>query len=141
MSFAEVPACGNVSSREFDSLKWQAVVFALAASALFVGTGTREQSLRETAQASGLLIGTAARPLQLSETAYTLTLARGFNMLEPEDALKSGVSGAAVFRFFSSRLGRGFRHSSQHEVRGHTLVWHRQNSKWLTDGNYTSPER
>ena len=35
-----------------------------------------------------MLIGAAVRPAQLSEPAYAATLAREFNMLEPEDALK-----------------------------------------------------
>ena len=38
--------------------------------------------------ASGILIGAAVRPAQLSESAYAATLAREFNMVEPEDALK-----------------------------------------------------
>jgi endo-1,4-beta-xylanase len=117
--------------------------FALAASALFVGTGTGEQSLREAAQASELIIGTAVRPLLRSETAYTLTLARGFNMLEPEDALKSEVARPArqSFDFSQADLVVDFATRHNVKVRGHTLVWHRQNPKWLMDGNYASPER
>ena len=46
------------------------------------------QSLREEAENADLLIGTAVRPSQLSETTYASTLARQYNMVEPEDALK-----------------------------------------------------
>jgi GH35 family endo-1,4-beta-xylanase len=71
-------------------MKWRALVPVLAATALRLGFSARvrDQSLRETAQSSGVLIGTAVRPAQLSEAAYASTLAREFNMLEPEDVLK-----------------------------------------------------
>ena len=46
------------------------------------------QSLREAAQRSGMLVGTAVRPAQLTEAACAATLAREFNMLEPEDGMK-----------------------------------------------------
>ena len=71
-------------------MKWRALIFLLAIPAfcLGFGDGVREHSLREAAQASGILIGTAVRPAQLSEPAYASTLAREFNMLEPEDVLK-----------------------------------------------------
>ncbi len=72
-------------------MKWRALVLVLANAAFCLGFGAGgapEQSLREAARGSGLLIGTAARPAQLSEAAYASTLAREFNMVEPEDALK-----------------------------------------------------
>jgi hypothetical protein len=71
-------------------MKWRVLVPVLAAAALRLGfiAGVRDQSLREAAQSSGVLIGTAVRPAQLSEVAYASTLAREFNMLEPEDVLK-----------------------------------------------------
>jgi GH35 family endo-1,4-beta-xylanase len=71
-------------------MKWRALIFLLAIPAfcLGFGDGVREQSLREAAQGSGMLIGTAVRPAHLSESAYASTLAREFNMLEPEDVLK-----------------------------------------------------
>jgi endo-1,4-beta-xylanase len=48
-----------------------------------------------------MLIGTAVRPAQLSEAAYASTLAREFNMVEPEDALKWEVvhPDAGIFDF------------------------------------------
>src|SRR5258708_32148412 len=71
-------------------MRWRALIFVLATAALCLGFGAggRERSLREAAEVSGMLIGTAVRPDQLSEAAYASTLAREFNMLEPEDVLK-----------------------------------------------------
>ena len=46
------------------------------------------QSLRQAADRDGVLVGTAVRPSQLSEPAYASTLAREFNMVEAEDAMK-----------------------------------------------------
>jgi endo-1,4-beta-xylanase len=129
-------------------MKWRAFV-VLAATAFFPGYAAEvlkqsfpRQSLREAAQISGLLIGTAVRPAHLSEADYATTLAREFNMLEPEDVLKWEVvhperesydfsQGDKIVEF-AARQGM--------QVRGHTLVWHQQNPKWLTEGKYTSSE-
>jgi endo-1,4-beta-xylanase len=125
-------------------MKWRALVFVLATAAfcLGFGAGVREQSLREAAQGSGMLIGTAVRPAQLSEAAYASTLAREFNMLEPEDALKWEVVHPERQSFDFSQADQIVDFATRHgmRVRGHTLVWHRQNPKWLTEGKYTSKE-
>ena len=44
--------------------------------------------LRQTADQVHLLVGTAVRPSLFSEAAYSATLAREFNMVEPEDVMK-----------------------------------------------------
>ncbi len=125
-------------------MKWRALVLCLAAAAfgLGFGTATPERSLREAARGSGMLIGTAVRPAQLSETAYASTLAREFNMVEPEDALKWEVVHPERGSFDFSQADQVVDFASRHEmkVRGHTLVWHRQNPKWLTERKYTSGE-
>ncbi len=125
-------------------MKWRALVLVLAAAALGMGFGAgfREPSLREAAQGSGLLIGTAARPAHLSEAAYASTLAREFNMMEPEDALKWEVVHPEPQSFDFYQADQIVDFASRHgmKVRGHTLVWHQQNPKWLTEGNYTSAE-
>ncbi len=125
-------------------MKWRALIFAVANAAFCLGFGSAvpEQSLREVAQGSGLLIGTAVRPAQFSEAVYASTLAREFNLLEPEDALKWEVVHPEPQSFDFSQgdqvVDFAFRHGMS--VRGHTLVWHRQNPKWLTEGNYNSVE-
>jgi endo-1,4-beta-xylanase len=125
-------------------MKWRALVFVLAAAALCLGFGAseREQSLRAAAQTSGMLIGTAVRPAHLSESAYASTLAREFNMLEPEDVLKWEVVHPERQSFDFSQGDQIVDFASRHgmKVRGHTLVWHQQNPKWLMEGNYTSGE-
>ncbi len=89
-----------------------------------------------------MLIGSAVRPARLSEAAYASTLAREFNMLEPEDALKWEVvhPERASFDFSQADQIADFATRHNMKVRGHTLVWHRQNPKWLTGGKYTSDE-
>jgi endo-1,4-beta-xylanase len=125
-------------------MKWRALVFVLVTAVLCLGfgDGVREQSLRDAAQASGMLIGTAVRPAQLSEAAYSSTLAREFNMLEPEDVLKWEVVHPERESFDFSQGDQIVDFAARHgmKVRGHTLVWHQQNPKWLTDGIYTSGE-
>jgi endo-1,4-beta-xylanase len=127
-----------------DSMKWQVLVLVWSTAAFCLGFGAavREQSLRDAAQGSGLLIGTAVRPAHLYEAAYASTLAREFNMLEPEDALKWEVVHPEPQSFDFSQGDQIVDFASRHDmkVRGHTLVWHRQNPKWLTEGNYTSAE-
>jgi len=125
-------------------MKWRALVLVLAAADLCLGSGAAvsEQSLREAAQASRLLIGTAVRPAQLSEAAYASTLAREFNIVEPEDALKWEVVHPERQSYDFSQADQIMDFASRHamKVRGHTLVWHRQNPQWLTEGKYTSVE-
>jgi endo-1,4-beta-xylanase len=129
-------------------VQWRACALVLAVAALCQGFGAAvpEQPLllplRDAARGSGVLIGTAVRPGQLSEAAYASTLAREFNMVEPEDALKWEVVHPERESFDFSQADQIVDFASRHnmKVRGHTLVWHRQNPKWLTEGNYTSGE-
>jgi endo-1,4-beta-xylanase len=125
-------------------MKWRAFFLLLAASVFCLGLGAvaPEHSLREAARESGMLIGAAVRPAQLSEAAYASTLAREFNMVEPEDALKWEVVHPERQSFDFSQADQIVDFAIRHgmKVRGHTLVWHRQNPKWLTEGKYTSGE-
>src|SRR5450755_3723981 len=125
-------------------MKSRKLFFVLATAAFGLGFGgaAPEPSLRAAAQASGMLMGAAVRPAQLSEAAYASTLAREFNMVEPEDALKWEVVHPEPERFDFSQADQIVDFASRHDmkVRGHTLVWHRQNPKWLTEGKYTSGE-
>ena len=99
-------------------------------------------SLRAVADRTGILIGTAVRPEQLSEPAYASTLAREFNMLEPEDALEWEVVHPAPQTFDFSQADQIVDFATRHgmRVRGHTLVWHHQNPRWLTEGKFTSAD-
>src|ERR1700681_121859 len=105
-------------------------------------TSPSGQTLRESTQGSQILIGTAVRPSQLSEALYASTLAREFNMVEPEDALKWEIVHPQRNEFDFSQADQILEFAVLHgmKIRGHTLVWHRQNPKWLTEGHYTSTE-
>lgn len=99
-------------------------------------------SLRDVAGTAGILVGTAVRPYLLSESAYSATLAREFNMLEPEDALKWLALRPAQGAFDFGGADTLVRFAQAHgmKVRGHCLVWDHNNPDWLAHGNFTSAQ-
>jgi endo-1,4-beta-xylanase len=107
----------------------------LAARTLSAG-----QTLRQTADQDQLLIGTAVRSPQLSEPAYSFTLAREFNMVEAEDAMKWWVLRRNRDTYDFRQADELVRFAQAHEmkVRGHCLVWGRNNPDWLTQGHFTA---
>jgi endo-1,4-beta-xylanase len=113
---------------------WQFAILAGAMASLCVG-----QSLRQDAENAGLLVGTAVRPSLLSQSAYAQTLAREFNMVEAEDAMKWPAlrPGVSTFDFRRGDEVVRFAQSHQMKVRGHCLVWDHDNPDWLTINHYT----
>jgi len=89
-----------------------------------------------------MLVGTAVRPEQLSERAYAATLAREYNMVEPEDAMKWWVlrPDSAGFDFRPADRVVDFARAHGMKARGHTLVWGRSNPPWLSDRHWEPKE-
>ena len=106
------------------------------------GSARARPALRENANCAGILIGTAVRPGQLSEAAYAATLAREYNLVEPEDALKWEVLHPQSDSFNFSDADRIAAFAKLHgmKIRGHTLLWTHQNPAWLINGKFTESE-
>jgi endo-1,4-beta-xylanase len=100
------------------------------------------QSLRQEADRDGLLMGTAVRPGQFAENAYASTLARDYNMVEAEDAMKWWVlrPNQSTYNFLQGDEVVRFAQAHGMKVRGHCLVWGRYNPDWLTQGHFTSQQ-
>ncbi len=107
-----------------------------------LATSTIAQTLRQEADRIGMLVGTAVNPVYLSEEAYASTLAREFNMIEPEDAMKWTAirPDEKTFNFDSADRLVGFAETHNMKVRGHNLLWGIHNPKWLADGHYSSQQ-
>ncbi len=108
--------------------------------AAVVATVCNAQSLREAADHADVLIGTAVRPYLLTEAPYASTLAREFNMVEPEDAMKWRTlrPDPNTFDFRQGDESVRFAQANQMKVRGHCLVWDHDNPDWLAQGHFTS---
>ena len=79
--------------------------------------------LRQAADQAHVLVGTAVRPCLFSEAAYSATLAREFNMVEAEDAMKWWVVRRTpeIFDFqrqMKSCASRSSRHESSRTLPG-----------------------
>lgn len=98
------------------------------------------QTLRDEAERAGMLVGTAVRPAHLSEPSYSSSLAREYNLIEAEDAMKWRMlrPNAATFDFQQGDELVRFAQANQMKVRGHCLVWGRDNPEWLAKGGFSS---
>ena len=118
-------------------------VFILAVVLYFlVAPPCADQSLQEQAQAAHVLIGAAVRPARFSEPPYSQTLAREYNLIEAEDAMKWEATRPSrdTFDFSGGDQVVGFAREHLMKVRGHTLVWGIHNPSWLVQGNFTPSE-
>jgi len=115
--------------------RWAAIL------GLAIPTLCNAQSLRQAADQANVLIGTAVRPSRLSEFAYALTLASEYNMVEAEDAMKWRTlrPDSATYDFRQGDEVVRFGQAHQMKIRGHCLVWGRDNPDWLTKGSFTTP--
>jgi endo-1,4-beta-xylanase len=105
---------------------------------LFLAAAMPPMTLRQAADQADLLVGTAVRPSLFSEAAYSETLAREYNFVEPEDAMKWWVLRRnPEFDFRAGDEVVHFAHAHGMKVRGHCLVWDRTNPAWLTQGDFT----
>lgn len=114
-----------------------ALVFALIHSAL--SANHLAQSLRQKADKSGVLVGAAVAPAKFGEDAYAATLAREFNMVEPENVMKWGTlrPNRETFNFAPGDAVVAFAEAHGMKVRGHCLLWSEYNPGWLEKGNFT----
>jgi endo-1,4-beta-xylanase len=106
------------------------------------GVNCLAQSLRQRADKSDVLVGTAVDPRRFSEASYTATLAREFNMLEPENVMKWGTvrPDQKTFDFAPGDQVVAFARAHKMKVRGHCLLWSEYNPAWLAKGKFT-PEQ
>jgi endo-1,4-beta-xylanase len=97
------------------------------------------QTLRQRADRAGVLVGAAVDPSKLSEASYASTLAREFNMVQPENAMKWGAirPDREIFNFRPGDEVVAFAKAHGMKVRGHTLLWSEYNPSWLEHGNFT----
>jgi endo-1,4-beta-xylanase len=100
-------------------------------------------SLRSLAAKRGIWIGAAVGLEYLRhDRTYEGVLAREFNMVTAENAMKFEPlrPSRQQYAFSDADTLTVFARQHHMEMRGHTLAWHRQLPRWLTEGSYTSAE-
>ncbi len=94
-------------------------------------------SLRALATAKGLNIGVAVGPTLFEdlEPEYAETLAKEFNMVVPENAMKWGALHPAPDQYAWALPNAIVKIAQQNKqkIRGHTLVWHEQLPRWVLE--------
>jgi endo-1,4-beta-xylanase len=99
--------------------------------------------MRVSAENHGFLVGTAVdRDVLRDIERYGRTLAREFNAVTPENAMKWDTIHPEQDHYDFGPADAIVSFAEQHDmkVRGHTLVWYRQVPSWVTDRTWTRPE-
>lgn len=120
-----------------------ATAAALATALAAAVPATAADTLRALAPAAGIRIGTAVDADALkTDAAYARLLAREFNLLTPENAMKFSVVHPERGRYDFAQADAlvEFAAANGMQVNGHVLVWHQQLPDWLTQGNFDSDE-
>jgi endo-1,4-beta-xylanase len=100
-------------------------------------------SLRTLAPSAGIRIGAAVDVDALkADAAYARLLAREFNLVTPENAMKFSVVQPERGRFDFTQADALVDFAEAHgmQVNGHVLVWHQQLPQWLEQGNFGRAE-
>jgi endo-1,4-beta-xylanase len=103
-------------------------------------------TLRQAAAAHDILIGTAAASPFLSEPDYSTILGSEFSQLQAENEMKFALvhprpdTDPNPYDFKGGDALVEFARSHKMKVRGHTLVWHNQVPKWVTEGKFAPPQ-
>ncbi len=99
--------------------------------------------LRDLAASQDFWVGAAANTSAFhNDPCHNETLAREFNVLSTENALKFEPlrPTPATWNWSDADAMVDFAEANTMRVRGHTLVWHRQISPWLNETDYTNLE-
>src|SRR5215813_4062842 len=134
-------------SKKSKLLAFSSMLSLLAALLVSINTGGQELetggTLRSAAHAHGFLVGAAAelKPIEI-DPAYAQTLAREYNALTAENAMKFEPLRPTRSRFAFADADKILDFAVAHgmKLRGHTLVWHDALPRWLVDGNFSSDE-
>lgn len=102
-------------------------------------------TLRQAAEARHIFVGAAAASALLVEEDYSSILGSEFNVVQAENEMKFSLihprpdTDPNPYNFRGGDALVAYAQSHNMQVRGHTLVWHNQVSKWVTEGKYTAP--
>jgi endo-1,4-beta-xylanase len=120
------------------------LLVAAACAALLAALPARAaDTLRALAVPAGLHIGSSVNADALqTDPAYARLLAREFNLVTPENAMKFSVVQPERGRFDFAQADALVEFAEAHgmQVNGHVLVWHQQLPDWLTQGNFDPNE-
>jgi endo-1,4-beta-xylanase len=100
-------------------------------------------SLRSLADAHSRLIGSAVNTTVLaSSPAYAAVLASQFSTVTPENVMKWQLvePERGAFDYAAADRLVVFAEAHAQVVRGHTLVWHNQLPRWVTDSGFSAED-